>query len=280
MNFQKRIMVFLLITAASVLVAGDKTVVVFGNDITVEADQRVDAAIAFGGDVDVYGEVRESVVAVGGDVFIHPGAEVEGDAVSIGGEVILDSNANLDGDLVEVKSGHFGHAFRHLHFNPYWGVPWAFRAISMFGLLAIVLIVGLLFPGLIVSPASGFELEPGKTFLIGIAAVILFIPLLILLAISIIGIPLIPLVIFCYGLAYLVGYLIVGYLLGKRFLTALNIEAKTLLMNSVSGVLILWFVNLIPFIGILLRICLFLVGLGVILLSLSNLRNTPKPQVV
>src|SRR5499433_2704009 len=60
---------------------------VFGQSLSVGADETVDKAVAIGGSVTIAGHVRRDAVAVGGSVTLLPGARVEGDAVAIGGTV-------------------------------------------------------------------------------------------------------------------------------------------------------------------------------------------------
>ncbi len=131
-----------------------------------------------------------------------------------------------------------------------------------------MLIIALLFPNLITRPADRFEETPGKALLIGVSAVMLFVPTLILLIISILGVPLVPILVFAYGLAYLVGYL-----LGKRLLEAFQREAATIFVTTLTGVGLLWFLGQIPILGVFFKIVVFSIGLGVMLLSLADRRG-------
>jgi hypothetical protein len=269
----------LLFTAVMTLLnARDRTVFILGDDIVIEAGKTVDAAIALGGDIDVYGTVEEAVVAIGGDVTIHSEGVVAGDAVSVGGQVFLSAGGTLEGDQVVVQSGRIGQALNPAHFFTRFYIPWVLRFVSLMSLLSIVLIIALLFPNLITGPADRFRAAPGKALLIGVSAVVLFVPILILLIISIIGVPLIPILVFSYGLAYLVGYLLLGYLLGKRLLNAFQLETATVLMTALVGVGLVWFIGQIPFLGMLLKMIVFLSGLGVMLLSLAHVRKKPAGE--
>ena len=60
----------------------------FGSSVHVPAGQVVRDAVAFGGDAVVAGTVRGDATAFGGSVILEPSAEVTGDATSFGGSVI------------------------------------------------------------------------------------------------------------------------------------------------------------------------------------------------
>jgi len=106
----------LLAAAATLLSAKDRTMIILGDDIVIEAGETVDAAIALGGNIDVYGTVEEAAVAIGGDVTIHSQGQGAGDAVSVGGQVFLSSGGTLKGDRVEVQSGPIGRTLNPAHF--------------------------------------------------------------------------------------------------------------------------------------------------------------------
>lgn len=76
--------------------AGRGTVVQFGKDATVEADEEADAVVAIGGDVRVEGTVQVAV-AVGGDVTVV--GTVEKTCVSVGGNVRLTDTAVVGSEL-------------------------------------------------------------------------------------------------------------------------------------------------------------------------------------
>src|SRR5258705_5647080 len=59
--------------------------VVFGQSLTIGADETVDKAVAIGGSVTIAGHVRYDAVAVGGSVTLLPGASVGGDSGAIRG---------------------------------------------------------------------------------------------------------------------------------------------------------------------------------------------------
>ena len=196
-----------------------------GGSLTVDEDERVDGpVVAVFGSVTVNGVVTDNVVAVGGRVHLGPRAEVRGDVTAVGGGLTRDEGALVTGQINEVD-------FRMPHIRirpvdwwpvsigPWWdtGMPRTFRffgtllRIALFGLLAALFL--LLAPAAVGRIERTIRYEPWKSLLAGIFAQLLFVPLLVIsvvvLVISIVGIPLLVLVPFAV-LAMLVA-LVLGF---------------------------------------------------------------------
>lgn len=209
------------------------TKVHIGGGVQVGEGETVDGpVVAIGGSVVVNGEVREDVVAVGGGVRLGPKARVSGDVTAVGGSVQKDPQAEVDGKINEI-----GLRMPHVHFGrgfwlPATGIfagafrPWVevmatlFRMV-LFGLLAFLVFL------IARSPVERIEraaaVEPWKAGLVGIFAQLLFVPVfvltIIILAISIVGIPLLlfvpPLAILAFIAALIVGFTGVAYRVGR-----------------------------------------------------------------
>jgi hypothetical protein len=189
----------------------------FGGDVTVEEDEVVsDAVVAIGGHVRVYGHVQGDVVAVGGGVELGPRAEVDGSVTSVGGRIEQARGAEIHGEVSEVA---FPGA---AHWKP--GVVWggfahdfmgsSFRLFGTALRIAVVLLLCLVVVVIAERPVSRIARragdEPWLSGFVGLLAQVLVVPLTVLtvvvLAVSIIGIPLLLLVPFAL-LALLVGAL-------------------------------------------------------------------------
>jgi hypothetical protein len=85
---------------------------IFVGPVIIETDAFVrGSVICFSGDVDIWGEVNEDVVAVNGDIQIRKGAVVRGDVLAMAGSVRTESGASIYG---EVRSSE-GTVFRRSH---------------------------------------------------------------------------------------------------------------------------------------------------------------------
>jgi hypothetical protein len=205
---------------------GDR-VRIFG-DVSVREDERVSgAAVAVMGSVRIDGEVDQDVVAVLGSVELGPHAVVRGDVVTVGGRLQRASTAQVTGAVTEVALGDPG---VHVSFSPWFDGFGGFGPVARlmgtafrFGLLALLACVALVVAR---RPVEGSAIRvadnPVKAALVGFAAWVLFAPLLfataIVLAISIVGIPLLlllPFAVLALLLMALVGFSGTAYTIGQ-----------------------------------------------------------------
>jgi hypothetical protein len=127
--------------------------------------------------------------------------------------------------------------------------------------------------------ASNIKNEPIMMFLWGIFGIILIVPLAVMLAISIIGIALIPLEILAVFLATLIGYIAVAIFIGKKLLTALNKDNPAVILSAILGVLILWLIGLIPIFGGIVKAIAVIIGFGAVIIAVAK-RNKKKDELV
>src|SRR5262245_64026501 len=193
--------------------------VVFGHSLTVAADETVDKAVAIGGSVTIAGHVQRDTVAVGGSVTLLPGARVEGDAVAVAGTVSVDPAATLEGDSVGLGGTiptTIGSATR-------WVVGGGRGMRSLFARTAravlvyvIALLIAAAFPGALSRVKTYLVDRPGLSALGGLAIIFGFVPLCVLLAVTIIGIPLIPVAVLLLIALLFVGFTVSAGWLGER----------------------------------------------------------------
>ena len=203
---------------------------VFGG-VTVSRDESVDGqVVAVFGPVRIDGRVSDQVVAVLGSVTLGPEAEVDGDVVAVGGRIDAAPGARIRGQTHEVS-------FRSPDVDIRWA-PWMaavpfiaypFNGMArLMGTLFRLLLLGV-FGSLILllmrQPVERIgqrvRTEPLKMAMVGLLAQLLFFPLAFLtavvLAISIIGIPLlllIPFAILAMLMVFLGGFTSVAYIVG------------------------------------------------------------------
>jgi hypothetical protein len=243
----------------------------FGESITIGADETVDKAVAIGGSVTIAGHVRRDAVAIGGSVTLLPGARVDGDAVAIGGTVSVPEGATLDGDNVSLGGpiptmagslagwvaggrprlrGMFGFAAR------------ATRAVLLY---VVAVVVALAFPAALTRTRHYLVERPGLSALGGLAIVLGFAPLCVLLAVTIIGIPLIPVAAMVLAALLVFGFTVSASWLGHRL--PVGPDNKTAVKSVTLGGALLAVVGLIPWIGTTVLIVVAAVSAGATLLS-------------
>ncbi len=273
------ILILSVVTLFSGLQARGKSVIKVGNDVIVRPGKTVKSAVSIGGDVRVYGTVEKDAVAVGGSVYVGPNAEIREDAVSVGGDVSMEQGGVIYGDVVEVSGFRLGSVFMPIQQSCWWGIPWGFRLVSFFGLLALAFLSVLLLPNQVTGVSKIIETDVPRAILYGIIAGILFVPLMIMMAVSILGIPLIPFTVMITILMALFGYFAVATVLGGRILTSANRPEPSILLNVFLGLIILWIIGLIPVLGRLIKIVVYVIGLGGVLIAIVERRRLSRVRV-
>jgi len=272
----------------------------FGNDVVVREGQEVMGdLVVFGGNAKVYGHVDGDAAVMGGDLYIAPSGEVDGSTVAFGGSVDNESSSSNSG------SGR-----HHTHVNPVPAVPVPAVPIvpdntdnvndngpptAWYTLLAILGILSLLAfavaPGTVRMLRDELVRRPVVGTVIGFTWPFLLVVVMIALAITVIGIVLMPAVVVAVVVAYLVGRATVAQLLGRRLFDVANSVEPSPLATAALGLVIITVVEaLLPlWMGIVLEACVSCVAMGAAMLPLFHPRQpaafahagyTPPPTPV
>jgi len=287
MKWQQLILAFIaticLIFAGNALAQTDINInntnlIRFGGNVTVAENQVVENALAFGGSVTVSPNARvlDTAIAFGGDIMLKKGARVDGDTYSFGGKIVQEPGAVVSGERATFSDRHgmmYGlNGGRSSFFAQYF-----FSAIFRISAAVAAAILGLIIlhtnPQFLPNLAKKLRQHPSLTVLWGIGAVVAMIFATVFLAITLIGIPLIPLLSLTAIIASLVGSLGVALFVGQRLVSNDN---QSLQQQLLVGLAILTVLTLIPFFGGLVVFLVNLFGLGVILLWQFG---KEKPQI-
>jgi len=251
----------------------------FGGNITVAENQVVENAHAFGGSVTVSPNARvlDTAMAFGGDVILKKGARVEGDAYSFGGKIVQEPGAIISGERATFSDRH-GMMYGSNRGRSSFFAQYFFSAIFRISSAVVAAILGLIIlhssPQFLPALATQLRQRPGLTALWGIGAIVSFVFATVFLAITLIGIPLIPLLSLTAVVTALVGSLGVALFVGQR---VVGKGDRSLQQQFLVGLAIVTVLTLIPFFGGLVVSLVNLFGLGVILLWQFG---REKPQIV
>lgn len=221
---------------------GESSLVVH-DDYEIEEGRTVDGDVALlSGDLTVAGAVAGDVLVLDGDLVLESSASVEGDVLQVGGSV-TSRGGTIGGELVSVGGERaitrdveesFGEPAappetdaRGERYGPDRGIGWTIwdnlrggfsklsLTISFFIVLAIIGAIPLYFA------REEFEVTAAtvrhsfvRSFLLGLAGQVLFLPALVVLAVGILTVPLIPVFMLAVALAFAGGYVAVGYAVG------------------------------------------------------------------
>lgn len=278
-----------------------------GGSVTVHEDEYVtEPVVAVGGSVTVLGRVDDDVVAVGGSVRLGPHARVRGDVTAVGGGIDQEPGAWIGGSVNEV-----GFGVGSFHFEPWAvGLPWwsghemfsgSFKLLGTILRVSLVLLLAMVVALVAARPveriAERATREPWVSGFVGLLAQLLFVPVLVLtvvvLAISIIGIPLlvlVPLGVLAFLAAFLVGFTglalrigswaapgrspFVALAVGVVLVAAVTLLARLLALLPVPLWPITWVVALA---GFLIEYVVWTMGLGAALLTRFGTRGASPP---
>ncbi|MCX6551643.1 MAG: hypothetical protein NTY02_11690, partial [Acidobacteria bacterium] len=284
----------------------------FGGDVTIPADEAVNNdVVVILGSAHIEGRVDGEVVAVGGSVYLGPKAEVKGSVTSVGGGIERAAGSRVGGEITEVRvsAPTFGPVVRVRPWRDWTWFANPFGAtadlvgtlvrMGLIGLFAALLVA--MVPGPVRRVADRVTTEPWRAGLVGLAAQILFVPLLVLtvviLAVSIIGIPLLLLVPFALVavlIAFLLGFAGTGCALGQLIARRASGNAQGLLASLVVGLAIIWALpaiarfaglaglpaqlalSVVLLVGFLIEYLAWTVGLGAVILSRYGRRDRPQ----
>jgi len=243
---------------------------VFGQSLTIGADETVDKAVAIGGSVTVAGHVRYDAVAIGGSVTLLPGAHVGGDAVAVGGTVSVPEGATVDGDSVSAPGripttvGSMTRwATGGLHLFPMF--RFGARLLRVGLLFAIALLIAIAFPDALTRVGTYLVHRPGLSALGGLAILLGFVPFCVLLAVTLIGLPLIPLAVLLLVALLQFGFAVSAAWLGERM--PISRKPRTPVESVAWGGSILVIIGLVPWIGTVAIILATAIAAGATLLS-------------
>ncbi|HUH67244.1 MAG TPA: hypothetical protein VLZ07_12510 [Syntrophales bacterium] len=260
----------LLLFLASVSWAESPSIVKIGSDLTIEESTKVHNVIVIGGQITVEGTVENRVVAIGGSVVLAKTAVVGGNVFCLGGIVVRGRGAELRGTVTEINSNDISQAVTNALSEEWEGWSWIFAIISMsmfLGLLIITVVTVLLIPKPVRLISEAIKVKTFKVTAWGLGGLILIVPLAVLLTISVIGIVLIPLEMIIVLCAVLLGFISVSQLVGRRLFSLLKRYDQSMMRETVWGLVILWFVGWIPYVGWMIKVCAIVIGLGAVLLT-------------
>jgi uncharacterized RDD family membrane protein YckC len=251
---------------------------VFG-DTTVNGPAS-GSAVAVLGNVLVNADIGEDVVAVLGDVTLGPNAHVHGHVVSVLGTVNQDPAAVVDHGVERVLAGHFASAeglrnwvVHGLMFGRplvigtglqwLWGLSFAF--------LAVYTILALLFRDATEHCIATLHANPGKSLITAILATLLTPLMFLLLAITVVGLLVIPIAIVTLFCCAVFGKTtVLGWIGNRCFGMRPGAAAPHPALAVIVGGLIVMLAYLVPVLGFVVFILLGMLGYGAVLYALLN----------
>jgi uncharacterized RDD family membrane protein YckC len=276
-----------------------------GESYALRAGEATDDAVVIFGSADVAGQVLGDLVVIGGPARLAGTAAVSGDVVVIGGAAMVQTGATVDGDLVLIGgaldapgtfspggeqvvmgSSGLGRSFgvfgAWLTRGLLWGrliVPdlaWVWGVVALFSL--VYLLVNLVFDGPVRASAEVLGKTPLTAFGVGVLVVMLVGPASLVLAISVIGLAVIPVLNAALIGAGLLGKAAVARRLGMNVLEEPPGDRLLAARSVAIGLALLSVAYMIPVLGVVTWSISGVMGLGAAtLVAISAFRREHPP---
>ncbi|MCK5332586.1 hypothetical protein KAJ41_01835 [Candidatus Parcubacteria bacterium] len=248
-----------------------KNVTVAGGSIMIEKNSVVDGSVYLaGGNIEIRGDVKGDVTAAGGRVLLA--GSTNGDVEIWAEEISIRPDARIGGNLIyhskqeisvgeNVVAGEITRRSLAVNQNEkkdFLGFIFGFEIIRFLGMLILALILYKLFYRKGRDIVGSLEKDPWKNLAVGIISLILIPVFLVILLVSLVGWPLMFVVLFSFIIVLMISKIIaiitIGYLVNKRFKEK-ELTKKFPWINFILGYLIIMVLWIIPIIG-WLAVCL------------------------
>lgn len=253
----------------------EAVVTVFGNSYVTGTVH--DGVVSLFGNVYIDGEVRDAAVAVFGDLELGPHARVDGDIAVVGGKLTRDPGAVVSGSSEVVAEGFPALDSVRLWIQKclFYGRPLAFESglwwawAIAFGFLLFYVVVALMFDRSVARCVETLETQPGQSTVASLMTVVLVPVLFVLLAVSVIGIVIIPFAGMGLFVASLFGKAVALAALGRRVTRFTGVAPLGhIAFATFVGGLIAMGLYVIPVVGIIAYKLLGIIGLGVVVYTI------------
>ncbi len=249
---------------------------IFSLNGQIEVNGIVEGSVfSIGKPVYIKGLVEENVIVLAGDIVLLENSSVRGNAIAINGDVLQSYGSMVWGGIKEVKIipdlSKFP-LFKNV--NKFSWHPFYYLELPILSLvfqfitkLFLAIFFVLLMPNKIMYYARSVQERPWKNLFLGIIVLFSMPILIIFLGLTILGIPLIPILILLSLFIGYLGGLAIKYALGDILLNKINIKNKSPILIMFIGLLILELFMITPILRIILPVFYFL-GLGTIINNL------------
>lgn len=241
----------------------------YGNAVVILDTEEVNDAVSMFDNLTVNGVVLGDAVALGGDLLVTKTGHVHGDAASIFGRVVVEDGGVVDGQRISLGSGALLGAFRGAPAVPQaWPIRLGSKLLTAGAQFLCFFLLGLLavaiFPRRIAVVSEALAEHPIKAGAFGVLASIAWLPITLLLVVTIVGIILIPFFWVAYPIFGFIGYVALALIIGRKLPTKV-IPTNTAVLAIGAGVIVA--IGLIPVLGTLLWVLAGFFALGATLMT-------------
>lgn len=235
--------------------------------VTVPAGQTVSDVYVIGGDATILGAVTGTVVVMNGDVMIKRSAHIHGLVIVVGGKVLQESGAKIGDDVYAISFDDTTKNSLLIGGGMVLGI-WALQLAGSLLLILIPVLISLLGRKRLVPAVEQYRyLSLGKLLYSGFLSGLLLSGISMLLIISLIGIPIMLLMLLFIVIAFFAGLTAFGYWIGERVQGTID---RAVWLKVLIGTSIITAFTNIPIIGGFVLLFAILATLGITTMWLSE----------
>ncbi len=265
--------------------------IVIWNNLTVPQNKTYETIVIMNGDVEFFGKATH-LVLVNGSVRLMEGSELSNKPTVLSGRIEQLAGALIaDQSSIDIEESFWSewkdelqeyvHDVRSF-FNAQTTLKWLALPLMIgipIAIGAVIFLIAALF--LIIAPDFAKRAEwnlrqrPVACLIWGLGAYVLFLPLVLLMAISIVGIPLIPFFVLFALLVIFAGFIAGCLSVGRLILQSLGVQSY--LGGAAVGIVVVTAIHFVPWIGPICGSIIWIAGGGGILRSLAGKDSSSTP---
>jgi hypothetical protein len=245
-------------------------VTVYAGSATVLGEVDGDVTVV-GGNATIAGDVLGNVTTVGGSISIESAGRVQGNVHALGGQVTRAPNSYVGGRVErDLSEGDLGpRQWLGLGFSDHYTFPW----LSVLLWAGVGALLVSFFPEQLGRVRSIARRDFPKSVMAGALAAVVGGALAVLLVLTCLGIPVALLIVAGLWIAWVVGTVALGFLVGDRLLNGSHSSGRSPVAATVLGLVLIALVESIPCLGGAVSLVAGAAGLGAALLALLNARR-------
>jgi hypothetical protein len=264
--------------------SGDR--VVFGSSVVIPVGDEVKGdLVVMAGSAEVHGTVDGDAVVMAGSLYVAPEGVVKGDTVALGGSVDNESTVKHSGSssvapmptMAPTPPDESNNSdTTYTNSDNFDGRRVWVTVLVVFGICTLLAFV--FFPNRTKMTLDHLLNKPALAGVLGFTWPFTLSIVCVGLAITVLGIVLIPVAVIAIGLGYLVGRAAIAMFLGQRFFEYSKVVEPNPLATLALGLAIITVLEGIApiWVGIVLESCLSALAIGAATLTLLNKQNWPQ----
>jgi hypothetical protein len=259
-------MFLLAITFVSPAFAMDRNILNAKNTV-MPANEKVDNIIVVGHDIDIKGKVDVSAIVINGNMRISKSAKINGIVIALNGNVQQEKGSYVKENILALKFTN--DTLNHLLIGvALLLTSWLFRFVFSVVFVLLTVLAGLLLKNRTEHGIKMFKQQIGKVFLVGIITSLVLLAVMMLLVITVVGIPIAIILAIPPIIAFLIGLAILSQYLGEKLFS--NYDTGRWIKVFAGSFLLISIFNF-PFFGGIALLCVFWFSSGfTILWMISN----------